>query len=156
MPLRGVCSIATKANLVAMNSTGTCKVNIEQTVRKLKSTYAVFLVAVLGLVGCATPNDFKVVDALHSGMTRAEAEQTIQQHGFTRQETVVRPSGGWTNIQTTMHLPERAAAVELRRGLEIQRADYYPVYHGMFGFGELFLFYDAGERLVEFYRVNIN
>lgn len=121
-----------------------------------KRILAVLLVAVLGLAGCATPNDFKVVEALHVGMTRAEADQTIQQHGFKRQETVVRPSGGWANIQTTMHLPERAAAVEQRRGLVIERAEYYPVFHGMLGFGQLFLFYDAGERLVEFYRININ
>ena len=46
--------------------------------------------------------------------------------------------------------------MELRRGLVIERAEYYPVFHGMLGYGQLFLFYDAGERLVEFYRVNIN
>lgn len=122
----------------------------------MKRILAVLLVVVLGLAGCATPNDFKVVEALHVGMTRAEAEQAIQQYGFKRQEAVVRPSGGWTNIQTSMNLPERAAAVELRRGLVIERAEYYPVFHGMLGYGQLFLFYDAGERLVEFYRVNIN
>ena len=55
-----------------------------------------------------------------------------------------------------MDLPKRAAAVEERLQRRIGSAEYYPVTHGLLGFGKLFLFYDENGRLVEFYRININ
>ena len=105
--------------------------------------------------GCKT-NDFKVVDALRTGMSQEEARGTISGYGFERGEFLVRPADGWSGAQTTMNLPERTAAVEERRQTRIGSAEYYPVTHGFLGYGQLFLFYDENGRLVEFYRININ
>jgi hypothetical protein len=105
--------------------------------------------------GCTT-DDFKVVDALHTGMSREEARATISAYGFERREFLTRPEAGWSSVQTMMDLPKRAAAIEERRRIPVGSAEYYPVGHGLMGFGELFLFYDVEGRLVEFYRHNIN
>ena len=111
--------------------------------------------ALLIAAGCKT-NDFKVVDALHKGMSQEEARATISAYGFERREFLTRPRDGWSSVQTIMNLPKRAAAVEESHRLSVGSAEYYPVGHGLMGFGELFLFYNLEGRLVEFYRHNIN
>src|SRR5215510_7832262 len=117
---------------------------------------ATFLIPVaLFLVGCVT-NDFKVVDALHTGMSHNEVQTTIASYGFERREYLIRPAEGWQTIETLMALPKRAKAVEDQLGVVVASAEYYPVHHGMLGFGELFLFYDAGGKLIHFYRHQIN
>jgi hypothetical protein len=89
-------------------------------------------------------------------MTSAEAHANIAAYGFHRAEYLVRPGGGWSEIETSMGLPKRAAAVEGHLGKQVASAEFYPVFHGMLGYGHLFLFYDENNRLLEFYRVNIN
>ena len=118
-------------------------------------TFIAFLAVLTFVVGCKT-NDFKVVDALRVGMSQEEARTTISAYGFERREFLIRPTNGWPSVQTVMDLPKRAAAVEERRRTTIESAEYYPVHHGLFGFGELFLFYGSDGRLVEFYRHHIN
>ena len=121
----------------------------------LKPLPAFLAVAMLIVVGCKT-NDFKVVDSLREGMSQEEVRATISAYGFERREFLIRPADGWQNIQTLIDLPKQAAAVEERRRTRIGSAEYYPVHHGLLGFGELFLFYDSDGRLVEFYRHHIN
>jgi hypothetical protein len=41
-------------------------------------------------------------------------------------------------------------------GQRVSKVEYYPVYHGILGFGQLFLFYDEDRRLASFYRKQIN
>jgi hypothetical protein len=114
-----------------------------------------FAAVLFVVAGCKT-NDFKVVDALRVGMSQDEARATISAHGFERREFLTRPTKGWPSVQTVMGLPRRAAAVEERRRTTVESAEYYPVHHGLLGFGELFLFYDSDGRLLEFYRHQIN
>ena len=45
---------------------------------------------------------------------------------------------------------------ENKIGKKIGTVEYYPVHHGILGFGMLFLFYDSNEKLVYFYRKQIN
>ena len=111
--------------------------------------------ATFTLTACKT-NDFKVVEALRNGMTKSEARSTIHAYGFERKELVIRPPSGWATIQAFMDLPKRALDTEKRMGVIIASAEYYPCNHGLMGWGELFLFYDAKDVLVSFYCVNIN
>jgi hypothetical protein len=111
--------------------------------------------SVFVLAGCKT-NDFKVAEALRKGMSQAEARTTITAYGFKRSEFLIRPPRGWTTIQTVKGLPKLAHAAEELVGVTVGSAEYYPVGHGLMGWGDLFLFYDTHERLVHFYRVNIN
>lgn len=111
--------------------------------------------ATLLLCGCLT-NDFKVVDALRCGMTKEEAQATITGFSFQRSQVLYRPETGWASEKTFTNLPGRAQIAEEETKVRIATAEYYPVGHGMFGFGQLFLFYDEGGRLVSFYRRQIN
>jgi len=121
----------------------------------LKPLFAFLAFAMLIAGGCKT-NDFKVVDELRAGMSQEEARSTISAYGFKRAEFLTRPSDGWSSVQTLMGLPKRAAVIEERRRTQVGSAEYFPVGHGLMGFGQLFLFYDSDGRLVEFYRHNIN
>jgi hypothetical protein len=115
----------------------------------------IFIFSALLFSGCAT-NDFKVVDALRVGITKEEANATIATHGFERSQTLERPASGWISDGTFTNLPSRARAVEERSHQKIVTAEYYPVGHGLFGAGQLFLFYGEDGRLVNFYRYQIN
>lgn len=120
-------------------------------------TSAKLLFAFLTLLisGCVT-KDFKVVDALRAGLTKEEAKGTIASFGFERSEILERPADGWVSDGTFTNLPSRAHFVEERTKKKIVTAEYYPVGHGMFGAGQLFLFYDESGHLIEFYRYQIN
>lgn len=108
------------------------------------------------LAGCAT-NDFKVVDALAIGMSQERAEETIASYGFVREESLTRPKSGWPESSGNFtNLSGRANYVEKEKKIIIKDADYYPVYHGLLGFGQLFLFFDEDGSLVDFYRKQIN
>jgi hypothetical protein len=108
------------------------------------------------LSGCAT-NDFKVVDALRAGMTESEVHSTIASFGFQRFGREDRPPNGWPeNREMFMDLAWRAGMTEKRKKQIVLAAEYYPVQHGMFGVGHLFLFYGQDGKLVEFYRQQIN
>lgn len=117
--------------------------------------YGILLIAFF-ISGCAT-NDFKVVDALRIGMNAGEAQETIHAYGFQLEQSMERPALGWPNANTALgDLAGRAGATEMRLGRRILRAEYYPVFHGLLGFGELYLFYSEDDQLVEFYRHQIN
>jgi hypothetical protein len=107
------------------------------------------------LSGCET-KDFKVVDALHTGMSKEEAQTTIASFSFQRDKVLDRPASGWASDNTFTDLPGRARAVEERLSRKIATVECYPVHHGLLGFGLLCLFYDEGGRLVHFYRDQIN
>jgi len=120
--------------------------------------FAVTVLVLLGtlLAGSCVTKDFKVVDALRAGMTKEEAKVTIASFGFQRSQALDRPASGWKSDGTFTNLPSRAHVAEDRSKKTIAAAEYYPVGHGLFGAGQLFLFYDEGGRLVEFYRYQIN
>jgi hypothetical protein len=102
-------------------------------------------------------NDFKVVDALKTGMTRNEAASTIATFSFHLEQSADRPPTGWTESDRTFtDLPGRARKEEIRLGRRINVAEYYPVSHGLLGAGQLFLFYGDDGRLAHFYRRQIN
>jgi len=105
--------------------------------------------------GCVT-KDFKVVDALRTGMTKEEAKATIASFGFERRQILDRPAAGWMSDGTFTNLPSRARVAEERAKKKIVTAEYYPVGHGLFGAGQLFLFYGEDGCLVDFYRYQIN
>ncbi len=108
------------------------------------------------LAGCAT-NDFKVVDALKDGITQAEAKEIIASYGFTVEQSLTRPELGWPDSDESFaNLAGRAKRIEAETGLTVATAEYYPVGHGMFGFGQLFLFYDGTGKLLYHYRRQIN
>jgi major membrane immunogen (membrane-anchored lipoprotein) len=114
------------------------------------------VVASLLLTACVT-NDFKVVDALRRGMDPAEANATIASFGFQRRESLSRPQGGWpTKRGAFSDLAWRAGVEETRVKEEIASAEFYPVHHGLLGYGELFLFYGKEGKLVSYYRHQIN
>lgn len=118
--------------------------------------YALLALFALLFAGCAT-NDFKVVDALRVGMTREEAQAAIAAYSFKRDQEFDRPLAGWPESDSTLtNLPGRARVAEEETKTTIASAECYPVGHGAFGFGQLFLFYDASGRLVHFYRRQIN
>jgi hypothetical protein len=122
---------------------------------QLQFTFTLLLHALIPL-GCVT-NDFKVVDALQPNMTAPEARSTIAAHGFERHETSTRPETGWSlQARDMTRLAVRAHYIEDLLGIRVATAEYYPVYHGLMGFGELFLFYNDQNRLVYFYRHQIN
>lgn len=108
------------------------------------------------LAGCVS-KDFKVVEALRVGMTKQEAQSTIAAFSYQSHDALERPVAGWPESDSTLtNLPGRARTVEAETKTTIASAEYYPVGHGMLGFGQLFLFYDASGRLVHFYRHQIN
>ena len=108
------------------------------------------------LVGCVT-NDFKVVDALSVGMSDEQAKETIQSYGFQREERINRPDEGWPDPDNSfVDLPGRAQSVEKELNTVIECAEYYPVGHGLLGYGQLFLFYDETGHLVKCYRRQVN
>jgi hypothetical protein len=113
----------------------------------------VFCALLLG--GCVT-KDFKVVEALRAGLSKEEAKAMIASFGFERSQVLERPASGWVSDGTFTNLPSRAHVVEERTKKKIVSAEYYPVGHGLFGAGQLFLFYDEDGRLVDFYRYQIN
>jgi hypothetical protein len=114
------------------------------------------IITALFSTGCVT-NDFKVVDALHRGMAREDANAVINRHGFRLGETWTRPAGGWTDDSHTLLKPHlRAQAVESQYHTEVKRLDHYDVGHGLMGYGWLFLFYDERDVLIDFYRHQIN
>lgn len=101
--------------------------------------------------------DFQVVEALSVGMTAAEAKATIESYGFKLEETLERPTDGWPKERTHWHAPGwSAGGCEAHHKRRIERVEYYPVGHGLFGFAELFLFYDETGHLVDFRRIQIN
>ena len=108
------------------------------------------------IVSCVT-NDFKVVDELQKGMTSKEARSIIASYQFERAEILTRPESGWPETDGTFtNLPGRAKVTESTLNIEIKSAEYYPVGHGLLGFGQLFLFYDNNGKLAYFYRRQIN
>ncbi len=117
----------------------------------------VALLAALLLVGCVT-KDFKVVDALHAGMAPEEARAAIQAYGFALGGAIDRATSGWPKEREKAFADTgwRAGREEERTGKRIVRAEYYPVGHGFLGAGELYLFYGEDERLISFYRYQIN
>lgn len=109
------------------------------------------------LLPACTTSDFKVVEALRIGMTKAQAQSTIAAFSFRRDQALDRPVSGWPETDDTFtNLPGRARAAERQAKTKIASAEYYPVGHGVLGFGQLFLFYDENGRLVHFYRRQIN
>jgi hypothetical protein len=115
-----------------------------------------FVLALL-LLGCCVTNGFKVVDALRIGMSQEEAKSTISSLGFEREQVLERPSGGWPESDDTFtRLAGRARNVENVKEVTVAAAEYYSVGHGMFGFEELFLFYDDDGKLIDYYRRQIN
>ena len=123
---------------------------------EIKFVHSIFLMLAIILSGCVTTNDFKVVDALQIGMSREEVKATIFSYGFQLEEVLSRPSLGWVGDDTFTNLPGRAKYAEERAGKNVKIAEYYPVGHGILGFGQLFVFYDNEEKVVEFYRRQIN
>ena len=115
------------------------------------------LILMMVLLSACVTNDFKVVDALRVGMTQDEAQSTIAAFGFERKEALGRPESGWpVSGETFTNLPGRAHWIENEQKKRVATAEYYPVHHGLFGSGELFLFYGTDGRLMKFYRHQIN
>ena len=108
------------------------------------------------LAGCVT-NDFKVVDTLKLGMTPQEAQATIKSFGFALAHSLTRPVDGWPADRKTFDATDwRAGREEARTRKRVSLAEYYPVGHGLFGAGQLFLFYGDDGGLAHFYRYQIN
>lgn len=113
-------------------------------------------VFILVLAGCVT-NDFKVVEALKEGITASEAKEIITSYGFTIEQSLSRPEEGWHETdESFVNLPGWAKRIEEEKRSIVSKAEYYPVGHGMFGFGQLFLFYDEEGKLLYHYRRQIN
>ena len=119
-------------------------------------TKVVLAICALMFAGCSS-NDFKVVDALHTGMTREEAKATIQSYGFRLEESFSRPADGWPRERKTFTATEwRAGREEERVGKHVMSVELYPVGHGLLGAGLLFLFYGEDGSLMNFYRYQVN
>ena len=115
------------------------------------------LVLMMALLPACVTNDFKVVAALRVGMTQDEARSTIASFGFQRDEALSRPESGWPESgKDFTNLPVRAHWIEREQKARVAIAEYYPVQHGLLGFGQLFLFYGTDGRLMKFYRRQIN
>ena len=108
------------------------------------------------IAGCAATDDFKVVEALHKGMSMQEAKTTIESYSFQRHSIITRSKEGWEESDDITDLSKRALRVEEKLNITIETAEYYPVSHGILGFGQLFLFYDKEGSLVYYYRKQIN
>ena len=120
--------------------------------------FAAFVLAcsVFVVAGCVT-KDFKVVDALHLGMSPDEAKSVIQAYGFQMAESLDRPAEGWPQEKETfVDARWRAGREEVRADKRVSRVEFYPVGHGLLGAGQLFLFYGEDGRLMNFYRYQIN
>ena len=117
----------------------------------------IFIVTLaLSLSGCAT-NDFKVLDALHPGMTRAEATSTVESFSFSIFASAIRPIDGWTDsVKHKLDIYWWAQWAEDKMQEPVERVDLFPVGHGILGMGELYLFYNNTDHLIYFYRLNIN
>ena len=90
-------------------------------------------------------------------MSQAQAKATIKLYGFDRQELMRRSENGWpTNLGSSSELARRAASEESRLKERVSFAEFYPVGHGILGYGELFLFYGENGRLRSYYRHQIN
>jgi hypothetical protein len=90
-------------------------------------------------------------------MSRSQAQEIIASFGFGRKQELERPLEGWPESDKTFtNLPGRAHAMEKQLQQRVATAEYYPVGHGLLGSGQLFLFYDADGRLIDFYRRQIN
>jgi hypothetical protein len=90
-------------------------------------------------------------------MTQEQARSTIASYGFEREEVLQRPESGWSDTPVDwVAMSVRAGRVETELGQRVSKVGYYPVYHGILGFGQLFLFYDEDRRLASFYRKQIN
>jgi hypothetical protein len=122
----------------------------------MKTTLGHIILMMVLLSACVT-NDFKVVDALRVGMTQDEARSTIASFGFQREEALSRPESGWpVSEKGFTNLPGRAHRIENEQKKRVAITEYYPVHHGLLGFGQLFLFYGTDGRLMKFYRYQIN
>lgn len=122
--------------------------------KRLCTILTPFFFLVLG--GCVT-NDFKVVEALKEGITQAEAKEIITSYGFTIEQSITRPEKGWPDTdESFVNLPGRVKRIEEEKRSIVSKAEYYPVSHGMVGFGQLFLFYDEEGKLLYHYRRQIN
>jgi hypothetical protein len=114
------------------------------------------LCALCLLSGCVSA-DFRVVDALRAGMTESEAQSAIASFGFQRSDHLARPPSGWPAERGDFTaLAWRAGIIETQKKQIVAIAEYYPVHHGLLGAGQLFLFYGADGKLLEFYRYQIN
>jgi len=110
----------------------------------------------LFLAGCTTA-DFKVVDAIKPGMSAVEAKAVINSYGFEVGKSEARPAQGWPSEREDFTaLGWRAGQAEKQLSKRITLSEYYPVGHGLFGAGQLFLFYGEDGRLLDFYRYQIN
>lgn len=136
------------------------KLSLKETIARAcprTSLPRLLIFAVVLLVGGCVTNDFKVVDALKIGMSQDEAQTVIRAYGFSRAETLQRPAGGWPSERKAFVATDwRAGREESRAGQRISKVDFYPVGHGLFGAGQLFLFFGEDGRLVNFYRYQIN
>jgi hypothetical protein len=115
-----------------------------------------FVIFALLLSGCTT-SDYKVVDAIKPEMTALEAKAVINSYGFEIGKSEIRPTKGWPSEREDFTaLGWRAGQAEQKLSKRIALAEYYPVGHGMFGAGQLFLFYSEDGRLLDYYRYQIN
>jgi hypothetical protein len=118
--------------------------------------HAALLIIAALCASCVT-NDFRVVEALKSGMSQVEAADVVTSFGFERLTVVNRPVDGWaTKDDTPANIHGRASAIEQRLHQEVRVAEMYPVGHGSLGVGFLYLFYGPDGRLLEHYRHQIN
>jgi hypothetical protein len=114
-----------------------------------------FFVAFL-LTGCTT-NDFEVLKAIQPGMTSMSARKAIRAYGFEIEECIKRPVNGWpSEREDFVAAGWRAGRIEAIRGSVVTSVESYPVGHGLLSAGQLFLFYGEDNRLLEFYRYQIN
>jgi len=69
----------------------------------------------------------------------------------------MRPAQGWPSERDDFPgLGQRAGFKEKQLSKRILMSEYYPVQHGLFGYGELYLYYGEDGRLLDFYRYQIN
>ena len=121
----------------------------------MTKSFLLLLLSIVCLTGCKT-NDFRIVEEIQKGMSKETVHSKCSAYGFESRERLIRPDEGWSAIKTFMDLPEQAAAIEKQLNITVKSAEYYPVTHGVFGYGQLFVFYDEKDQVVDFYRVQIN
>lgn len=121
----------------------------------MRNSFLLLLLSIVCLVGCKT-NDFRIVEDIQKGMSKETVHSKCSSYGFKSRERLIRPDQGWSAIQSIMGLPEKAEAIEKQLHGVVKSAEYYPVTHGFLGFGELYVFYDDKDQVVDFYRIQIN